>query len=44
LELHFAQLDARGLQGIDDVEQLSLPAHKLGARLSATAILIGHVA
>jgi len=37
-------LDASGLQGIDDVEQLPLPAHELGARLSAAAILIGHVA
>jgi hypothetical protein len=44
LEIRFAQLDASGLQGIDDIKQLPLPAHELGARLSATAILIGHVA
>jgi hypothetical protein len=44
MEFGFAQLDTGGLQGIDDVEQLPLPAHELGARLSATAILIGHVA
>jgi hypothetical protein len=35
-------LDASGLQGIDAVEQLPLPAYELGASLSAAAILIGH--
>jgi hypothetical protein len=44
LEVRFAQLDARGLQGIDDIEHLPLPAYELGACLSAAAILIGHVA
>jgi hypothetical protein len=44
MEFGFAQLDASGLQGIDDVEQTPLPAYELGARLSAAAILIGHVA
>jgi len=44
LEIRFAHLDASGLQGIDDIKQLPLPAHELGARLSATAILIGQVA
>jgi hypothetical protein len=44
MEFGFAQLDTSGLQGIDDVEQLPLPADELGARLSATAIVIGHVA
>jgi hypothetical protein len=37
-------LDTSGLQGIDEREQLTLPAYELGARLSATAILLGHVA
>ena len=44
MEFCFAPLDARGLQGIDDVEQLPLPADELGARLSAAAILIGQSA
>jgi hypothetical protein len=44
MEVRFAQLDARGLQGIDDIEQPSLPAHQLGTRLTAAAILIGQVA
>ena len=43
-EFGFAQLDTSGLQGIDDVEQLPLPADELGARLSAAAIVLGHVA
>jgi hypothetical protein len=37
-------LDASGLQRINEVEQTPLPAYKLGARLSAAAILIGHSA
>jgi hypothetical protein len=37
-------LDTSGLQGINDVEHLPLPADELGAGLSATAIVIGHVA
>jgi hypothetical protein len=44
LEVRFALLDASGLQGVDDSKQLPLPAYELGARLSATAIVIGHVA
>jgi hypothetical protein len=44
MEFRFAQLDASGQQGINDVEQLSLPAYELGACLSAAAILIGHFA
>src|SRR5208283_2555184 len=39
----FAQLDASSLQGIDDIEQLPLPAYELGARLSAAAILLGQI-
>jgi hypothetical protein len=44
VEFGFAQLDASGLQSIDDLEQLPLPAYELGARLSAATIAIGHVA
>ena len=44
MEFGFAQLDTSGLQGIDEVEQLPLPADELGACLSAAAIMIGHVA
>ena len=44
MEFGFAQLDTSGQQGIDEVEQLPLPTDELGARLSATAIVIGHVA
>jgi hypothetical protein len=43
MEFGFAPLDTSGLQGIDEVEQLPLPADELGARLSAAAIMIGHV-
>ena len=43
-ECCFAPLDARGLQGIDQVEQLPLPADELGARLSAAAIVLGQSA
>lgn len=43
MEFGFAQLDTSGLQGIGEVEQLPLPADELGARLSAAAIMIGHV-
>jgi len=35
-------LDASGLQGIDELEQLPLPAHKLGAGLATAAIVVGH--
>jgi hypothetical protein len=42
LEFGFAQLDTSGLQGIDEVEHLPLPADELGAGLSAAAIVIGH--
>jgi hypothetical protein len=41
LEFCFAHLDASGLQGIDEVEHLPLPAYELGACLSAAAIVIG---
>jgi hypothetical protein len=44
MECGFAQLDTSGLQGIDEVEHLPLPADELGARLPAAAIMIGHVA
>ena len=44
MELCFAQLDTSGLQRIDDVEQLPLPADELGASLSAAAIRIGQSA
>ena len=44
MECCFAPLDASGLQRIDDVEQLPLPADELGARLSAAAIVIGQIA
>jgi hypothetical protein len=37
-------LDASGLQRIDEVEHLPLPADELGACLSAAAIPIGQVA
>jgi len=43
LKTRFAQLDASGLQGIDDIEQLPLPAYELGASLSAAAVLLGQV-
>ena len=42
MEFGFAQLDTSGLQGIDEVEHLPLPADKSGARLSAGTIVIGH--
>jgi len=42
LEFCFAQLDTSGLQRINEVEQLPLPADELSACLSAAAILIGH--
>ena len=42
LEFGFAPLDTSGQQGIDEVEHLPLPADKLGAGLSAAAIVIGH--
>ena len=44
MEFGFAQLNARGLQRIDKVEQLPLPADELGASLSAAAIRIGQSA
>ena len=44
LKFGFAPLDTNGLPGIYEVEQPSLPAYELGARLSAAAIAIGHVA
>ena len=44
MEFCFAQLDTSGLQGIDDVEQLPLPADELGASLSAATIRIGQSA
>jgi hypothetical protein len=42
VELGFAPLDACGLQLIDELEQVPLPAYELGACLSAAAIGIGH--
>ena len=42
MELGFALLDAGGLEGIDEFEQLPLPAHELGAGLTAAAIVMGH--
>lgn len=44
LKLGFPQLDACGFEFIDELEQLFLPTHELGARLSATSIEIGHAA
>jgi hypothetical protein len=41
-ELYVAQLDAGGLQRIDELEQLGKPAAELHTRLSALAIVPGH--
>jgi hypothetical protein len=35
-------LDTGSLQGIDEREQLPLPAHELGSGLTAAAIVLGH--
>jgi hypothetical protein len=41
-ELGVAELDAGGLQGIDELEQLGKPAAELHTCLSALAIVLGH--
>jgi hypothetical protein len=41
-ELGFTLLDTGSLEGIDELEQLLLPAHELGAGLTAAAIMLGH--
>jgi hypothetical protein len=41
-ELCVAELDAGGLQGIDEYEQLGEPAAQLHTGLSALAVVLGH--
>jgi hypothetical protein len=41
-ELGFTLLDAGSLEGIDEFEQLLLPAHELGTGLTAATIVVGH--
>lgn len=41
-ELGFTLLDTGSLEGIDEFEQLLLPAHELGAGLTAATIVVGH--
>jgi hypothetical protein len=43
VEFGFAEFDAGGMQGIDELEELPLPADELGSCLPATTIVIGHV-
>jgi hypothetical protein len=41
-ELGFTLLDTASLKGSDEFEQLLLPAHELGAGLTAATIVLGH--
>jgi len=41
-ELGFTLLDARSLQGIDELEQLPLPAHQMGTGLTTAPIVTSH--
>jgi hypothetical protein len=43
LKLRFAQLDARGFEFINELEQLFLPTDELGTRFTALAIGLGHL-
>ncbi|HEX3676295.1 MAG TPA: hypothetical protein VHU79_02720 [Sphingomicrobium sp.] len=43
MELSFAELNAGVLECIDELEQLSLPAHQLRAGLSAASIRFGQL-